>query len=106
MLFGIDFLAFLTVTAASLVATVVVVALYALGIRLHVLAEPLPEDLDPDTPAHEIMTDTGTIIVVTPLNKSRQKLALWGARICYTLSGLAVLFGIFLIIPVLHSMFW
>jgi len=103
MLFGIDFFALLVVTLAALTATVVVVALYAMGIRLSALADPLPEDLDPDTPEHEIRTKTGSIVTITPLNEAKRSLARWGARICFGLCGVAVLFGIFLIIPYLHD---
>lgn len=104
MLFGIDFFALLVVTLASLTATVTVVALYSLGIRLLALADPLPEDLDPDTPEHEIRTKTGSIVVIQPLSPTRQKLALWGSRLCFGLCAVAVLFGIFLIIPALHDL--
>lgn len=104
MIFGIDFFAFVIVTLASLTATLVVVGLYALGIRLLAFAEPLPEDADPDTPEHEIVTDTGTLIVVKPLSPKQLFWAKFGSRACFALSGLAVLFGVILIVPGLQDL--
>src|SRR5690606_17894555 len=96
--------ALLIVTGSALLATVVIVGLYALGIRLLASAEPLPEDVDPDTPEHEIRTKTGSIVIITPLTPWKVRLAHWGSRLCFGLCGIAVLVGIFLIIPALHDL--
>lgn len=69
----IDWVAFITVAVVALVASVVVVGLYALGLRLL-------------GPGREVTTSSHRI----------------GAIACFAVCGLAVLYGIYLIIPALH----
>jgi hypothetical protein len=69
----IDWLAFITVAAVALVASVLVVGFYALGLRL------LGPGEDTTTPSRR-----------------------GGAIACFAVCGLAVLYGIYLIIPALH----
>jgi len=70
----IDWIAFLSVAAAALLASVVVVGFYALGLRL----------LDADG--------------VTSARGIRRI----GAIACFVVCAVAVLYGIYLIVPALH----
>ena len=40
----------------------------------------------------------------SPLSDGQKRAALFGARACFALSGVAALFGIYLIVPVLHGL--
>jgi len=69
----IDWLAFITVAAVALLSSVIVVGFYALGLRL------LGPGENTTTPARRT-----------------------GAVACFAVCGLAVLYGIYLIVPALH----
>ena len=70
----IDWIAFLSVAGASLLAAVVVVGFYSVGLRL----------LGPSEGP------------ISPLRRS-------GAVACFVVCGAAVLYGVYLVIPALHS---
>ena len=79
---SINWLAYLVVAVVTLVSALVVVGLYSTGVRLYAISSdrnPAPED------------------------RGRLALVKAGALACFTVSGIAVLFGIYLIIPALHS---
>lgn len=89
----IDWASFAIVAVASMGAAVFVVLMYALGIKLlsvppngAVQAEGLERDSEDDE-----VTMTGRPLWATLL-----------ANTCFTICGIAVLFGIYLIVPVLH----
>lgn len=96
---NIDWIAFVIVFAASIVAAVGVVALYALGIRF--LATPAPPvrradgTFEPTGPSRDDENDDVDDI-------GRPGWATVAAYTCFGLSGLAVLLGIYLIIPAFH----
>ncbi|QZY51185.1 hypothetical protein [Leucobacter tenebrionis] len=98
---SIDWMAFLIVFASALLSAVFVVALYSFGIRF--LATPPPRvrradgSFEPDGPSRDDEDDD-----VDDLGRPRW--ATVAAYACFSLSGLAVLVGIFLIVPALH--FW
>ncbi|MFD5601000.1 hypothetical protein ACFWHR_13205 [Leucobacter sp. NPDC058333] len=97
----IDWMAFLIVFGSALFSAIFVVALYSLGLRF--LATPSPRvrradgSLEPLGPSRDDEDDDVD-------NVGRPRWATVSAYICFGLSVLAVLVGIFLIIPVLH--FW
>lgn len=97
----IDWIAFLIVFVAALGSAVFVVSLYSLGIRF--LASPAApvrrEDgsFEPNGPSRDDEDDDVDDI-------GRPRWATVSANICFGLSVVAVLVGIFLIIPALH--FW
>jgi hypothetical protein len=82
----IDWSAFLVVAVAALVGGVAVVCLFSLGVRL--LAVGTEYD------------DEGDKVSVTGI---RPQAATVGGYVCFALSGLAVLYGVYLIVPALHS---
>ena len=110
----IDWLAFLLVLGSALLATVVVVITYSLGIRLLTVSGRTPIV----TPAE--FTDAITVVTPaeakaaakraakaakkSPLTDGQKRAALVGARACFALSGVAALVGIYLIVPVLHGL--
>ena len=110
----IDWFAFLLVLGSALLATVVVVTTYSLGIRLLTVSGRTPIV----TPAE--FTDAITVVSPaeakaaakraakaarkSPLSDGQKRAALIGARVCFALSGVAALFGIYLIVPVLHGL--
>lgn len=96
----INWMAFLIVFATALAASAVVVALYSLGIRF--LATPAPKvrqadgSFEPDGPSRDDEDDD-----VDDLGRP-----LWAtiaANICFGLSVICVLIGIYLIVPALHG---
>nr|WP_053354097.1 hypothetical protein [Leucobacter musarum] len=97
----IDWMAFLIVFGAALFSAVFVVALYSLGLRF--LATPAPRarladgSLEPNGPSRDDEDDDVDDI-------GRPRWATIAANVCFGLSVLVVLIGIFLIIPALH--FW
>ncbi|PXA70794.1 peptidase [Cryobacterium arcticum] len=109
----IDWAAFLVVAAAALVSSAIVVSLYSLGLRLLTTAGRIPT-VDP-------AEFTGAITVLSParaakeakkarkarkanpLTAGQKRLALLGGYACFTICVLAVLYGVYLIIPALHS---
>ncbi|WP_448004072.1 peptidase [Agromyces bauzanensis] len=108
----IDWLSFLIVLVAALVGAAVVVSAYSLGIRLLTLSGRTPIV----TPAE--FTDAITVVSPaeakaaakraakaakkSPLTEGQKRAALVGAWACFAVSGLAVLVGIYLIVPALH----
>ena len=78
---NIHWLDYLTVFGVTLVAALTVVGIYSFGVRLYAVS------LD---------EETGTA-------GNRPALAKAGAFICFGLSGAAVLYGIYLIVPALHG---
>ncbi|MDR6904436.1 hypothetical protein J2X63_000122 [Agromyces sp. 3263] len=109
----IDWLAFLLVLGSALLATVVVVSTYSLGLRLLTVSGRTPIV----TPAE--FTDAIAVITPaeakaaakkaakaakkSPLTEGQKRAALIGARVCFVVSALAVVVGIYLIVPVLHG---
>ncbi|CEA08024.1 hypothetical protein BN1051_01359 [Arthrobacter saudimassiliensis] len=79
---NIDWLSFLIVAVATLLASLTVVGLFSLGVRLSAVATD-PED--PATPQRTLA------------------LARAGSYACFAVSGAAVLAGIYLIVPALHG---
>ena len=81
----IDWAAFLIVGVATLVAACVVTSLFALGVRLHALGTEYD--------------DEGRKVAVTGV---RPRAATVGGYACFALSGIAVLYGVYLVVPALH----
>lgn len=96
----IDWMAFLIVFVTSLGAAAIVVTLYSLGIRF--LATPplrakLPDgSFEPEGPSRDDEEDD-----VDDLDRPLR--ATVAAYICFGLSIVCVLVGIYLIVPALHS---
>ncbi|HUH52680.1 MAG TPA: hypothetical protein VLZ31_01380 [Microbacteriaceae bacterium] len=88
----IDWVSFLIVFVVSLVAASAVVALYSLGIRF--LATPAPV-LGPNGPARDDENDDVDDI-------GRPLWATVAANVCFALSIIMVIVGIYLIVPALH----
>lgn len=104
----IDWSAFGLVLVSALVGTCVVVAAFSLGIRLLTVSGRTPIV----TPAE--FTDAITVITPadlrhaekraakaarkSPLSAGQKRAALYGAWVCFGISGVAVLVGIYLII--------
>jgi hypothetical protein len=88
----IDWLAFVVVVVASVVAACVVVTLFATGIRL--LATPPRDATGTGTARDEEMDDVAG--PTRPLAATVTGIAL------FVVSGLVALYGIYLIIPALH----
>ena len=109
----IDWISFVIVLLAALLGASVVVSLYALGIRLLTVSGRTP------VVAPAAFTDAITVISPeeaakaakraekaarkSPLTDGQKRLAHVGAWACFALSGIAVLYGIFLIVPALHE---
>lgn len=109
----IDWLSFVVVLIAAIGAAALVVALYSLGLRLLGTAGRMSYV----SPAE--FTDALTVITPqqiasrerrmrkaaarSPLSQRRKDLAYAGAVACFVLCAAAVLFGIYLIIPVFHG---
>jgi len=108
MSIGIDWFAFLQVFAAALVGGLLVVGLYAIGLRLLVRAGRVP------VVAPAEFTDAITVITPkeaaraekaaakaarkSPLTPAQKAIAFVGACASFTLCGIAVLGGILLIV--------
>lgn len=108
----IDWFSFLIVLVAALLGAAVVVSAYSLGIRLLTLSGRTPIV----TPAE--FTDAITVVSPaeakaaakraekaakkSPLTAGQKRAALVGAWACFAVSGIAVLVGIYLIVPALH----
>lgn len=97
---NIDWMAFLIVFVTALFSTAFVVALYSLGIRF--LA----------TPAPRIPQMDGTVEAAGPSrddedddvdDAGRPRWATVAANVCFALSVVVVLIGIYLIVPALHA---
>jgi hypothetical protein len=109
----IDWASFLGVFVASLIGTCVVVGLYSLGTRL-LAAAGRALNVEP-------AEFTDAITVVTPeraaraqlkaekarrknaLTTAQKRAALAGAITCFVLCSLAVLYGLYLLIPFFHQ---
>ncbi|MFC0582129.1 hypothetical protein [Micrococcoides hystricis] len=97
---NIDWLAFVIVFAASLISAVFVVGLYSLGLRF--LATPGPRvarpdgTFLPDGPARDDEDDDVEQV-------GRPGWATAAAYVCFALSAVMVLVGIYLIVPALHG---
>ncbi len=70
----IDWLAFLSVAGASLLAAVIVVGFYSVGLRL-----------------------------LSPSDEASSGIRRLGAVTCFVISAAAVLYGIYLIVPLFHQ---
>ncbi len=77
----IDWASFVAVALASLFSTAVVVSLYSFGLRFRALTHPDARTGEPVRPGY------ATVL----------------SYLCFGLSACAVLFGIYLIVPFLHS---
>lgn len=93
----IDWAAFLIVFVAALFSAVFVVALYSLGIRfLATPARAVAGNTETNGPSRDDEDDD-----IDDLGRPRW--ATVAAYICFGFSVLAVLVGIYLIVPALHS---
>lgn len=92
----IDWAAFGIVAVVSLVAAALVVTMYALGIKL--LSEPAPNTTQADPTDRDEEMDDVTM-------HGRPAWATILASLCFVVCGVAVLYGIYLIVPALHSTF-
>ena len=100
--------AFLLVFVTAMIGTVVVVSAYSLGVRLLTISGRTPIV----TPAE--FTDAITVVTPaeirqaekraakaakkSPLSEGQKRAALVGAWTCFIVSGLAVIFGLYLIV--------
>lgn len=110
---SIDWLSFVIVFAAAIISAAAVVGLFALGLRLLSTAGRTP------IAAPAEFTDAITIVTPSeaaaeakrirkaaqrsPLSTAAKRTALVGAYMCFVLSALCVLYGIYLIVPALHT---
>lgn len=93
----VDWMAFLAVFVAALVAALVVVSLYSFGIRfLATPAKPAHDDDATHGPSRDDEDDD-----VDDLGRPRWATA--AAYVCFGLAVCCVLFGIYLIVPALHG---
>lgn len=104
----IDWMAFVLVLVSALVATAVVVSAYSFGVRLLTISGRTPIV----TPAE--FTDAITIVTPaeikaaekrakkaakkSPLSEGQKRAAFVGAWVCFAVSALAVVYGIYLIV--------
>jgi hypothetical protein len=109
----IDWMGFVIVLVAALTGTALVVGFYSLGLKLLVRAGRVPVVI-PAT-----FTDAITVLSAAeiksaakkaakaarknPLTPLQKRIALAAAYCCFTVCGLAILFGIYLIVPALHG---
>jgi hypothetical protein len=109
----IDWAAFFIVSTASLLSAALLVSLYSFGLRLLTTAGRIP--------LVEPAEFTGAITVLTPKKAAKQlkrarkaaaanpltpglkRLALYAGYACFVLCGIAVLYGVYLIVPALHA---
>ncbi len=109
----IDWAAFVVVFAAAITGTVVVVGLYSLGLRFLVMGGRVPVVVPAEftdaitilTPAEIVSAEKKAAKAArkNPLTPGQRRLATAAAYACFGLCGAAVLFGIYLIVPVLHG---
>ncbi|WP_235511468.1 peptidase [Agromyces sp. Root81] len=104
----IDWFAFLLVFVTAMIGTVVVVSAYSFGVRLLTISGRTPIV----TPAE--FTDAITVVTPaeirqaekraakaakkSPLSDGQKRAALVGAWVCFIVSGLAVIYGLYLIV--------
>jgi hypothetical protein len=109
----IDWFSFLIVLATALAAACVVVSLYAFGLRMmstagrapHVIPAEFTDAITVVSPA-EAAAEAKRIKKAakrSPLTPGQKRLALFVAYVCFGLCVVVVLFGIYLVVPVLHS---
>lgn len=108
----IDWIAFLVVFVSALVGAVVVVGLYSLGLRLLVTAGRVPVVVPAEfTDAITVMSPKKVAQAEkkaekaarkNPLTPAQQMTARIGAYACFVACAAAVIFGIYLIIPLFH----
>ncbi|MCR2764785.1 peptidase [Microbacterium sp. zg.B48] len=108
MTLTIDWLAFIEVFVAALLAAVVVVGSYSLGLRLLVRAGRVPVVAPAEfTDAIAVITEKESKRAAkaaaksarkSPLTAQQRQVAAVGAYVCFVLCGLAVLGGLMLII--------
>lgn len=96
----IDWLAFLTVFVASLVSAVFVVVMYSLGIRF--LAVPAAPSQGADGEVQPVGPDRDDEDDDID-DDGRPMWATIAANVCFGVSVIAVLVGIYLIVPALHG---
>ncbi|MGO2664322.1 hypothetical protein, partial [Mycetocola reblochoni] len=110
---GVDWVAFLSVLVWAMTAAIVVVGLYALGVRMLIRGGRVP------VVAPAEFTDAITVLSPAearkaerkaekaarknPLTAGQKRLARLTAYACFGLCAGAVLFGIYLIVPALHG---
>ena len=97
----IDWAAFAIVAAAALVSASVVVSLFAFGLRLLNVGRGVDADDSPGV--IETTTASGSVSVVPAQQEGRPRWATFAAVVCFGLCILAVLFGIYLIVPFFHA---
>lgn len=97
----INWMAFVTVFGTALFASVFVVALYSLGIRF-LATPPRPARL-PDGTLEPVGPDRDDEDDDIDEEEGRPLWATIAAKTCFGASIVAVLFGIYLIVPALHS---
>jgi hypothetical protein len=109
----IDWGAFVIVFLTSIVGACVVVFFFALGTRLLAVSgralfvEPA-EFTDAITvispeQAAKALKKANKALKKNPLSDAQKRTALAGAYVCFVLCGLAVLYGLYLIIPFFHK---
>ncbi|WP_437582234.1 peptidase [Paramicrobacterium sp. CJ85] len=108
----IDWIAFLTVFVSALAGTVIVVGLYALGLRLLVSAGRAPLVMPAEfTDAITVMSPkklareekrAEKAARKNPLTPAQRAMARIGAYACFTGCVAAVVYGIYLIVPLFH----
>ena len=96
----IDWAAFAIVAVAALVSASVVVSLFAFGLRLLNVGRGVDAD---DSPGAAPTTASGSVSVVPAQQDGRPRWATSAAVVCFGLCILAVLFGIYLIVPFFHA---
>jgi hypothetical protein len=104
----IDWFAFVVVLATALVGSTVVVVAYAFGIRLLTLSGRTPivspaeftDAITVVTPAEIRQAEKRAAKAAkkSPLSEGQKRAALIGARTCFVVSAIAVIFGIYLIV--------
>ncbi|MFG6402242.1 MULTISPECIES: hypothetical protein [unclassified Microbacterium] len=92
---GVDWGSILLVAIVALVATVVVVGSYSLGVRLLSVGAPDIEMADGDDPE-------GSAAVVHTRTQARPMAATLGAGVCFAIGIVATLYGIYLVVPLFH----
>jgi len=109
----IDWSAFLIVAGSSLLATLVLVGLFSLGIRLLTTGGriPLGEPLEftgaitvqsPKRSA-KVARRARKAALANPLTDRQKNAAITGGYACFVLCASAVLYGVYLIIPAFHT---
>jgi hypothetical protein len=108
----IDWLAFVEVLIAALVGAAVVVSLYALGLRMLAVAGRTPyvppvafEDAITVLTPKQVKKEAKQVKKArkrNPYSPAVKRLALIAAYALFALSGIVVLYGIYLIVPYFH----